>query len=183
MKQTSVLAMLCFFALVGIVRAQGSNNNHVLFEEFSSSSCPPCAASDPQVELFEENNISNVCVLKWHQNYPLQGDDPFYNSNPAQMGNRANYYGVTGVPSMYLQGMGNADLYAGNFSNVSLTDAATAALASMQNYYQMSVKHSIIGDSIIIYLGHRHDWRNAAVCNGLEPWRCRRRTVRSISWR
>ncbi len=154
MKQLLLLSAIFIFATAGMSHAQSSNNNRVLFEEFNSASCPPCAATDPIVELFEQQSAAdNICVLKWHQDYPVAGADPFYNANPTELGNRANYYGVTGIPAMYFQGSGdNNQNGSEGIGNVTLADSAAKYLAAMQNYYQMSVKHSVIGDSVVVWV-------------------------------
>ncbi len=144
------LAALVFVSTASVSFAQ--SGNHVLVEEFNSSNCPPCAESDPQIELFEQQSADSICVLKWHQNYPIQGEDPFYTNTMAE---RANYYGVTGIPSIYMQG--NENLFSQYLWNAGpLSDSASSYLAAMPNYYQMSVKHSIIhsvnGDSVIVWV-------------------------------
>ncbi|HEX5316554.1 MAG TPA: hypothetical protein VFX22_07885, partial [Candidatus Kapabacteria bacterium] len=137
------LAALILATAANVSYAQG---NHVLVEEFNSSNCPPCAETDPQIELFEQQSADKICVLKWHQNYPVPGEDPFYNNTMAE---RASYYGVTGIPSIFMQGGEN--LFSQYLWNAGpLNDSASAYLAAMQNYYQMNVTHSIIGDSVIV---------------------------------
>jgi len=139
------LAAIIFASYASAAYAQG---NHVLVEEFNSSNCPPCAETDPQIELFEQQSADKICVLKWHQDYPIPGEDPFTNNTMVE---RANYYGVQGIPSIYMQG--NENLFSKYlWSAGPLNDSASTYLAAMQNYYQMSVKHSIIGDSVVVWV-------------------------------
>ena len=140
------------FLAVSIVVATVSRaqTNRVLVEEFSSSTCPPCAQTDPQIEKFETDKMAEICILKWHQNYPTPSNDPYY--SPAMFA-RANYYGVTGIPSLFMNG--NDNLFAKyDWTCGPLSDSADRYCAAMQNYYQMSVKHShsIVGDSVIVWV-------------------------------
>lgn len=73
-----------------------------LFEEFTSSTCPPCAAVKPYVEQFAHQN-PDVVVVTYHMDWPAPGD-PYnvynYNDNMA----RRSYYNVSGIPDGYMSG-------------------------------------------------------------------------------
>ncbi len=148
MKRILLLSALFLVAVAGASFAQ-SNNNHVLVEEFNSTNCPPCAGTDPAIEYFEQQRISEVCVIKWHQNFPEANEDPFYN---AQTQNRFNYYGLQGAPSLTMQGANNIFNPYLWTSPYPIEDSETAYLNKMQNYYQMSTKHSVVGDSVIVWV-------------------------------
>lgn len=74
-----------------------------LFEEFTSSTCPPCAAVKPYVEQFAHQN-PDVVVVTYHMDWPAPGGDPYnvynYNDNMA----RRSYYNVSGIPDGYMSG-------------------------------------------------------------------------------
>ena len=72
-----------------------------LFESFSSSTCPPCAPFNTNVmNPFVANNIDNLSIIKYQMNWPGSGD-PYYTP---EGGVRRNYYGVSGVPSLVVDG-------------------------------------------------------------------------------
>jgi hypothetical protein len=76
-----------------------------LIEQFTSSTCVPCANFNvnfaPLLTSLNTNNNSNVSCVKYHMNWPAPGNDPSYNPD----GNsRKSYYGVTGIPDLYLDG-------------------------------------------------------------------------------
>jgi predicted nucleotidyltransferase len=73
----------------------------VLYEQFTSTTCGPCASSDPAINTFLNNNAVNthsgkIVALKYHMNYPAPGNDPAYTTECAT---RATYYSVSGIPS------------------------------------------------------------------------------------
>lgn len=82
-----------------------------LFEQFTSSTCAPCAAEAPFVNaLLNANNTNNpgtnVVAIKYQMNWPSPGNDPSYNPD----GNtRKSYYGVTGIPYFSIDGKETAD--------------------------------------------------------------------------
>ncbi len=82
-----------------------------LFEEFTSSTCPPCLAVKPYVKQFAEQS-PDVVVVTYHMNWPQPGD-PYnvYNSNDNMA--RRDYYGVTGIPDGYMSGI---KIYPGSVS-------------------------------------------------------------------
>lgn len=77
-----------------------------LVEEFTSSTCIPCANFnqyfDPTLEDLNTNvSGSNVAAVKYQMNWPAPGNDPSYNPD----GNsRKSYYGVTGIPFPFIDG-------------------------------------------------------------------------------
>jgi hypothetical protein len=77
----------------------------VLFEQFTSSTCAPCASAAPTIATTLNNNQTNttgrVAAIKYHMNYPSPGTDPTYNS---YSNTRHTYYGVSGIPHAQLDG-------------------------------------------------------------------------------
>jgi hypothetical protein len=77
-----------------------------LFEQFTSSTCGPCASSDPAVTAFLGDNGANtaagkVVAIKYHQNYPSPGTDAAFTQEARD---RHDYYGVTGIPRAVVGG-------------------------------------------------------------------------------
>ncbi len=79
-------------------------------EEFTSSTCAPCASLnstfDPLLTANFTNDASpsfvNVTAVKYQMNWPSPGNDPSYNPDGVT---RQNYYGVTGIPDVYFDGL------------------------------------------------------------------------------
>lgn len=98
-------------------------------EEFTSSTCAPCAALnstfDPLLATNNANdlaNFSNVTAIKYQMNWPSPGNDPSYNPDGVT---RQNYYGVTGIPDVYMDGFNQG-------YDQAAIDAAKSKIAAMQ---------------------------------------------------
>lgn len=99
-----------------VIVASQTVNRVTCVEEFTSSTCVPCAALnqtfDPLLEGNNANNVtapgSEVSVVKYQMNWPSPNNDPSYNGDGLT---RRNYYGVNGIPSPWIDGgvMNNAD--------------------------------------------------------------------------
>ncbi len=82
----------------------------VLVEEFTSSTCPPCASFNAQFTPILNANSPNtasgkVNVVKYQMNWPSPGTDPNYNQDGST---RRNYYGVNGVPNPFMDAVDGA---------------------------------------------------------------------------
>ena len=73
-----------------------------MIEHFSSSTCGPCVSVNNQMNTFCNNNPGRYTYTKYQMNWPGNGD-PYYT---AEGGVRRTYYGVSGVPDIYLDGVG-----------------------------------------------------------------------------
>ena len=77
-----------------------------VIEQFTSSTCPPCASlnnSFGPILAGQNTNTagSNVAAIKYHLNYPSPGNDPSFNGDADA---RSDYYGVPGIPDLYIDG-------------------------------------------------------------------------------
>ncbi|MFK5857474.1 MAG: T9SS type A sorting domain-containing protein [Bacteroidota bacterium] len=82
-----------------------------LLEEFTSSTCAPCASFNTNFVPWCTTNEDDITLVKYQMNWPGSGD-PYYTE---EGGDRRNYYGVTWVP--WLVGNGafvNTDMGAVN---------------------------------------------------------------------
>jgi hypothetical protein len=92
---------------INFVTASKSVSRNGLMEEFTSSTCPPCATFnatfDPLLLSIPANvPASKFNVIKYQMNWPSPGNDVCYNNE----GNtRKTYYGVTGIPDHITNGM------------------------------------------------------------------------------
>lgn len=72
-----------------------------LFEEFTSSTCGPCASFNSSFfNNFASTHADEITLVKYQMNWPGSGD-PYYT---AEGGVRRSYYGVQAVPELYVDG-------------------------------------------------------------------------------
>jgi hypothetical protein len=84
----------------------GVQRDNVLLEEWTNSSCGPCAANNPTIDAFVAANFSTVVPVKYHVWWP-GNNDPMYLFNVPENTERTNYYGVSGVPNVIMGGVTN----------------------------------------------------------------------------
>ncbi|BDQ02962.1 T9SS type A sorting domain-containing protein [Ignavibacterium sp.] len=80
---------------------------NVLLEEWTSSTCGPCAANNPTIDAFIAARFDSLVAVKYHMNWPSPGNDPMYLYNPQQANDRRFYYGVNAVPHVIMDGIVN----------------------------------------------------------------------------
>jgi hypothetical protein len=78
----------------------------VLAEEFTSSTCAPCASFNPGYkQLLDANDVNTsgtqLVSVKYQMNWPSPGNDPAYNAQGAA---RRTLYGINGVPDVVYSG-------------------------------------------------------------------------------
>jgi len=122
----------------------------VLAEEFTSSTCGPCASFNPSYKDLLDDNDANtstgrVTSVKYQMNWPSPGNDPAYNQEGAD---RRGVYGINGVPDVVYSGyniptsQGNIDLVKSLPSLVEL-DAEWSATG---NYIQCDATVEALAD-------------------------------------
>jgi hypothetical protein len=79
----------------------------VLLEQWTSSTCGPCASNNPTIDAFIAAHAGSVVAVKYHVGWPPPGDDPMYFYNPTQSYDRRSYYGVSSVPHVIMDGVVN----------------------------------------------------------------------------
>lgn len=100
MKRTFTTSAL-LLASMGVTLAQAPR--FPLFEHFTQASCGPCAAQNPGFEsTILTPNPEKVRHIAYHTSWP--GVDPMNAHNPTEVATRVTYYGVSGVPDVYLGG-------------------------------------------------------------------------------
>jgi len=106
-----------------------------LIEEFTSSTCGPCASFnitfDPFLASINANeNNGQTAVVKYQMNWPPPGDDPSFNAD----GNgRKSSYSVNSIPKSYLNGVLTSTF------NQSVIDAASGQTAfALTTYFYLS---------------------------------------------
>ena len=85
--------------------ASQSTLRNALLEDFTSSTCPPCAqlnaTFDPILNANTPNSGGRVNAIKNQVNWPSPGNDPSYNPH---VKDRVTYYGITGAPTALMNG-------------------------------------------------------------------------------
>lgn len=127
----------------GFVTATKSVSRSGLLEEFTSSTCAPCASFNSTFDPFILSIPANVPasrfnVIKYQMNWPSPGNDVCYNNE----GNtRKSYYGVTGIPDHYTNGDFGAN---GDAAEVAASKADPAFMDITGTY--VIKKDSLIAD-------------------------------------
>lgn len=95
-------ALLLLGFLFTQILSFGQAQRRVMVESFTQASCVPCAAQNPGFNQLMFNNWDKVVLLKYQTSWP--GTDPMNDQNPTQVRTRVDYYGVTGVPNVHIDG-------------------------------------------------------------------------------
>ncbi len=119
--------------MLTFVPATQSVTKNGLIEEFSSSTCPPCAGFnavfDPLVVAQGANTpAANFNVIKYQMNWPSPGTDKSYNPHGDT---RKTYYGVGGIPDHYTNGLPGG---AGDIAEINASKAGPAFLQITGTY-------------------------------------------------
>jgi len=94
------LIFIAVFMCLASITMQAQQRK-VLFEQFTSSTCSPCASMNTWLTPLLQNNAEKVVVVKYQMNWPGSGD-PYYT---AEGGTRRGYYGVNAVPAPFTNGV------------------------------------------------------------------------------
>jgi hypothetical protein len=91
-----------------------TEQRQVLVEEFTSSTCPPCASFNavftPLLAANSPNTATGkVNVVKYQMDWPAPGSDPNYNQDGET---RRAYYSVNGVPNPFMDAVDGASTQA-----------------------------------------------------------------------
>ncbi len=113
----------------------------VLYEEFTSSTCHPCADFNGNYFTYDylQRNADKIAVIKYQMNWPGSGD-PYYTS---EGGVRRQYYGVTGVPSLFMDGKGQRLVSTAGLQQALDNEARIPAMMELEAYY------TVTSDSVV----------------------------------
>ena len=98
-KKYSFLLFLLFVAL-----HLSAQQHLVLIEEFTNTGCNPCASWSPELDQVIEDRLGECIAIKYHSGYPDSSDE-YYNYDKLTQQTRLDYYGVTGVPTTFVNGV------------------------------------------------------------------------------
>ena len=110
-----------------------------MIEHFSSSTCGPCVNVNNQMATFCNNNPGRYTYTKYQMNWPGSGD-PYYT---AEGGVRRAYYGVSGVPDIYLDGVGT--------NNAAVNQNTFNQHAEEPGYFDVRGSFTVEGNNIHIF--------------------------------
>lgn len=119
-----------------------STQNTPMYEEFTASTCPPCATFNTNYfnTTFLTANAGNFNLVKYQMNWPPPGDSYY----TAEGGVRKTYYGVKGVPTLFLDGNHKSTIYNTTGLQQRLDAARSkAAYFMLTSDYTMDASHNI----------------------------------------
>lgn len=121
--------------------ASGTTTRLPLYEEFSSSTCGPCATFNGNYyNPFHDANASNYASIAYRVNWPGTGD-PYYTT---EVGTRVAYYGISGAPTLLVDSKDGT-----NFDSAALSSDLTEALAK-PSYFAISATKTLTGSDLTL---------------------------------
>ena len=117
----------------------GFTQRFPMIEHFSSSTCGPCVNVNNQMNTFCNNNPGRYTYTKYQMNWPGNGD-PYYTQ---EGGVRRTYYGVSGVPDIYLDGVGT--------NNAAVNQNTFDQHAAEPGYFDVRGSFTVEGNNIHIF--------------------------------
>ena len=131
-----IFTLLCL-----IMISYASDAQRLVFvEEFTQASCPPCETSTPELNATLIANEDKVVQIRYQTSWP--GVDPMNADNPTEVQTRVDYYGVTGVPTLKINGRDDNNA---TFPTL-VTQAAIDAQANTPTPIDITLTHTLSED-------------------------------------
>jgi thiol-disulfide isomerase/thioredoxin len=130
--------ILCTVSIFGIISSTIAQNRIVLLEQFTNSSCPPCATASPLIYNFADANPIKTTVVAYHTSFPYPNDSMNI-ENPTESAARVSFYGVSGTPTVVMDG----NAYQGSAG----TFASTIG-TRIDNRLMIAQKYTIVKNSL-----------------------------------
>ena len=111
--------------------AMSNTNRTPMIEHFSSSTCGPCVSVNYAMNQLTNKYLDQFAYVKYQMNWPGTGD-PYYTE---EGGTRRFYYGVDGVPMVFLDGASQG--YAAITENVFLQCLEIPAYADIRGAFNV----------------------------------------------
>ena len=128
--------LLLFVLVCTLYSGYSQSTRLVLLEEFTSSTCGPCAGVNPGFHTWQVQNPDKFTSIYYHVNWPSPGD-PMNLANPSENGARVSYYAVTYVPESNLDG----NYYNGSASSWNMTTINNRQ--AMPSPISINVQHAL----------------------------------------
>lgn len=131
MKKTSILLAMLFMGFVSQAQTRLA-----LYEEFTGENCPPCASTNPALDILLSSATNSVKInpIKWQVAIPSAPSATWslYQTNLAEINNRDAYYSINSAPSGKCDGQsqtvfGASSDHPGNWTSTHITNAANVA--------------------------------------------------------
>ncbi len=137
--------------IIGMVNTTEAFPRKPLFEDFTSTTCPPCAAWAGAQERGLEMLGDAVSVVAYHMNWPQPGNDPWCADNQVDNLNpgRRQYYSVNGVPTILIDGV-TTQVWQTNDANRFANELR--ARANVPSPLQISLNGRIVGGTLTIHV-------------------------------
>jgi len=139
-----IFTLLFSFALV--VTGFSQSTRLVLLEEFTSSTCGPCAGVNPSFHTWQVQNPDKFTSIYYHVSWPAPGNDPMYLADKLENNARVSFYGVNYVPFSNLDG----NYYNGNASGWNMTTVNTRQ--AMPSPFELKVQHRVSAGNDSVYV-------------------------------
>ncbi|MEE9437503.1 MAG: Omp28-related outer membrane protein [Saprospiraceae bacterium] len=91
------------FMLFAMSSLYSQSQRTMMIEEFTQASCPPCETTTPALNTIIEANASKLVQIRYQTSWP--GVDPMNADNPGEVQTRVDYYSVSGVPNLFVDGV------------------------------------------------------------------------------
>ena len=138
-----LLVVIAVMTIAGTTFSQAQKL--VMLENWTSSTCPPCATNNPQLKAWIALNWNALTCVSYHVGWPSPGNDPMYLYNPTQSYDRRYFYGINSVPAAYMQGI---HYYVGSPFNFSNMQTLYNTYISGTSDLGVTVADTRVGDSI-----------------------------------
>ena len=122
------------------------SQRYVLLEEFTSSTCGPCATANPGIMQKLEQNPDKFTAIFYHVGWPAPGNDPMFLANKPENNARVSYYNVSSVPRSVLDG----NYYVGGPSGWTMN--TVNARYAMPSPFEMNLRHEVSAGNDSVYL-------------------------------
>lgn len=133
-----IYSLIACLLISGAVFSQ--SQRLVLFEEFTSENCPPCAATNGPLNDLLNANGNEVVSIKYQNNIPSAG--PMYGHNTADVNTRMTYYANSYSPNGILDG----NVY--NDQPATLTQADISNRYAVTSPFTVNITHAINGTDV-----------------------------------
>lgn len=133
-------------AIALCISAHAQSQRLVLLEEFTSSTCGPCAGVNPTFHTWQVQNPDKLTSIYYHVSWPSPGNDPMYLANKAENNARVSHYGVTYVPFSVLDG----NYYKGSANGWNMTNVNTRY--AMPSPFDIAVRHQVSAGNDSVYV-------------------------------